>query len=243
MTDAVTRLQRERDLALRRIDELHAHHKKEIEKRDEADRKSTLIGIEVRNILVRVAQKETEHYKTQFEQAMSLVENQKLSIKMLQDELGEEAEFDAEETAQMRSVRRECEARVNRYEDRLAEITSDMQKEIDKQAQLLKKVTKERDDARKEIVESQQSARNLFNEQKRLEKSEDRLRDEVSRSNKAMDKMREEAVRLRSKVNELQHEKSDLKKQHESHLADEEEAAAERVTHLLDLQSLLDRRN
>ena len=85
--------------------------------------------------------------------------------------------------------------------------------------------SKERDDARNEIVESQQSARNLFNEQKRLEKSEDRLRDEVSRSNKAMDKMREEAVRLRSKVNELQHEKSDLKKQHESHLAEEEEQA------------------
>ena len=48
-----------------------------------------------------------------------------------------------------------------------------------------------------------------------------------------MDKMREEAVRLRSKV----------KKQHESHLAEEEEQAAERVTHLLDLRSLLDRRN
>jgi hypothetical protein len=122
VTDAVTRLQRERDLALRRIDELHAHHKKEIEKRDESDRKSTLISMEVRNDLVREAQKETAHYKSQFEHAMELVENQKLSIKMLQDELGEEAEFDAEETAQMRSVRRECEARVNRYEDRLAEI-------------------------------------------------------------------------------------------------------------------------
>ncbi len=43
----------------------------------------------------------------QFEQAMSLIETQKLSIKLLQDELGEEAEFDAEETAQMRSVCRE----------------------------------------------------------------------------------------------------------------------------------------
>ena len=39
---------------------------------------------------------------------MSLVETQKLSIKLLQDKLGEEAEFDAEETAQMRSVRHEC---------------------------------------------------------------------------------------------------------------------------------------
>ncbi len=58
-----------------------------------------------------------------------------------------EAEVDAEETAQMRSVRRECETRINRYEDRIAELRSDMQKEFDKQAYLLKKVTKERDDA------------------------------------------------------------------------------------------------
>jgi hypothetical protein len=71
----------------------------------------------------------------------------------------------------MRSVRRECETRVNNYEDRIAEFQSDMQKEIDKQAYLLKKVTKERDGARSELNESQQSARNLFNEQKRLEKS------------------------------------------------------------------------
>jgi chromosome segregation ATPase len=83
----------------------------------------------------------------------------------------------------------------------------------------------------------------LFNEQKRLEKSEDRLRDEVSRFNKAVDKMREETNRLRSKVNELQHEKSDLKNQHESHLADEEEEAVERVMVLTDLRSLLERRN
>ena len=95
----------------------------------------------------------------------------------------------------------------------------------------------------RELNESEQSARSLFNEQKRLEKSEDRLKDEVSRSNKAMYKMREEAVRLRSKVNELQHEKNDMKKQHDSHLADEEEEARERVTTLLDLRSLLERRN
>ena len=34
----------------------------------------------------------------QVRMARSLIETQKLSIKMLQDELGEEAEFDAEET-------------------------------------------------------------------------------------------------------------------------------------------------
>jgi len=66
------------------------------------------------------------------------------------------------------------------------------------------------------------------------------MKDEVSRANKAVDMMREETIRLRSKVNELQHEKSDLKKQYESHLADKEEAAAERVTVLLDLRSLLE---
>ena len=37
VTDAVTRLQRERDLALRRIDELHEHHKKELKSKADAD--------------------------------------------------------------------------------------------------------------------------------------------------------------------------------------------------------------
>ena len=105
-----------------------------------------------------------------------------------------------------------------------------MQKDIDKQVSLLKKVTRERDEARSEANESQQSARILFNEQKRLVSQMDRMKDEVSRSNKAVDKMREETIRLRSKVNELRDEKSDLQKQHESHIADEESAARERET-------------
>jgi len=57
VTDAVTRLQREGDLALRRVDELHEHYKKENQKKDEADRKATLIGMEVRNSQIRDAQK------------------------------------------------------------------------------------------------------------------------------------------------------------------------------------------
>jgi hypothetical protein len=73
----------------------------------------------------------------------------------------------------------------------MAQLQSDMQKEIDKQVYLLKKVTKERDDARSEANESQQSARSLFNEQKRIESQMDRMKDEVSRSNKAVDKMRD----------------------------------------------------
>ena len=86
-------------------------------------------------------------------------------------------------------------------------------------------ITKERDDARNEVKESQQSAMNMFNEQTRHESQIDRMKDEVSRANKAMDKMRDEMVRLRSKVNDLRDEKSDLKKEHEH------------------LRSLLDRRN
>ncbi len=71
----------------------------------------------------------------------------------------------------------------------MAQLQSDMQKEIDKQVYLLKKVTKERDDARSETNESQQSARSLFNEQKRFESQMDRMKEKVSRSNKAVDKM------------------------------------------------------
>ena len=66
----------------------------------------------------------TAQCKLQLEQAMSLIETQNLSIKLLQEELGEEAEFDAEKTAQMRSVRRECETRVNNYEDRMIQLES-----------------------------------------------------------------------------------------------------------------------
>ena len=129
MTDAVTRLQRERDLALRRIEELHDHYKKELKKTRDSDHKLAQFHKDQHQSQLREANNVTAHYKKQFEDAMSLVETQKLSIKLLQDELGEEAEFDAEETAQMRSVRRECETRVNNYEDRMVQLQSDMQKE------------------------------------------------------------------------------------------------------------------
>ncbi len=56
---------------------------------------------------------------------------------------------------------------------------------------------------RTESNESQQSAMNIFNEQKRFESQMDHMKDEVSRSNKAVDKIRDEVVRLRSKINEL----------------------------------------
>ena len=75
-----------------------------------------------------------------------------------------------------------CETRVNNYEDRMIQLESDMQKDIDKQVYLLKRVTKERNDARNEVNESQQTAMNMFNEQKRHESQIDRMKDEVSPS-------------------------------------------------------------
>jgi hypothetical protein len=67
----------------------------------------------------------TELYRQQLVRAQSLIETQKLSIKFLQDELGEEAELDSEET-QMRNIRRECETRVSQYDDRMVQLQSDM---------------------------------------------------------------------------------------------------------------------
>jgi chromosome segregation ATPase len=150
-----------------------------------------------------------------------------LSIKILQDQLGEEAEFDAEETAHMRSVRRDCEKRVNQYEDRMVQLQSDMQREIDQQVALLKKATKERNDAHDEANDAQRGAITMFNEQKHHETHKDRMKDDVHRANIAVDKMRDEAVRLRSKINDLREERSTIKKQQESRIAEEEAIAEE----------------
>ena len=97
------------------IEELHDHYKKELKKTRDDDSKLAQFYKDQHQSQIREANNVTAHYKKQFEDAMSFVE------------LGEEAEFDAEETAQMRSVRRECETRVNNYEDRMAQLQSDMQ--------------------------------------------------------------------------------------------------------------------
>ena len=107
VTEAITRLQSERDLALRRVEELHVHYKRELKSQQDDDRRMTKWNKEQHERQLSQAREETAQYKMQVKNAKSLIETQKLSIKLLQDELGEEAEFDAEETAQMRSVRRE----------------------------------------------------------------------------------------------------------------------------------------
>ena len=45
--------------------------------------------------------------------------------------LQEEDEFDAEETAHMRHVRRECKKSISQYEARMVQVQEDMQKEIE----------------------------------------------------------------------------------------------------------------
>jgi hypothetical protein len=107
------------------------HYKKELKSQDDSNQKlSQWNNDKHKNRLVQ-ANNETAQCKQQLERGLSLIETQKLSIKLLQDELVEEAEFDAKETAQMRSIRCECETRVNQYADRMALLQSDMQREID----------------------------------------------------------------------------------------------------------------
>jgi len=234
VNDVITRLQRERESALRRIDEPHVHYKKELKSR-ESD-------------FGRTADK--ERAERDFAEARPLIETQKSSIKMLQDELGEEAEFDAEETAHMRHVRRECEKRISQYESHMVQVREDMQKEIDKLAELLRRSMKDCHDLRDETSDTQRGAITMFDEQKRYESRIQRLQSDIHRANTAMDKtntamdkMRDEAVRLRSKNNDLRDERSRIKQLQEDDDAACQAILADRDSTIENLQSLLKRRN
>jgi hypothetical protein len=113
VSDAITRLQRERDLALRRIDELHAYYKRERKSLEESHARhdSTL-----NNSYIKVSG-DLEGTKQQLDQVQSLCETQSLMIKRLQVELGEDAEFDPDQDPHMRRVHREYEQRVEDYSD------------------------------------------------------------------------------------------------------------------------------
>jgi molybdopterin converting factor small subunit len=81
-------------------------------------------------------------------------------IKNLREELGDdEAEFDEEDDPNVRRVRRECKERVNQYEERMSQLSTDMQQEIDKQVELLQKAEKERDYAPSRNTEGQKCSR------------------------------------------------------------------------------------
>jgi chromosome segregation ATPase len=131
-------------------------------------------------------------------------EDQKLLIKSLQIQLGEDLEFDEEDDP------------TSSNEERLHQFDKDMQKKIDKQVELLEKAKKDLADARDEADDAQRGVITMFNEQKRYESHIQRLQSHVHRANNAVDKMRTEAVSLRSKNNDLRDERSNLKRQLET---------------------------
>jgi chromosome segregation ATPase len=153
--------------------------------------------------------------------------------------LQEEAEFDA---AHMRHLRRECEKRIIQYEARMVQVQEDMQKEIDKQVELLRRSMKECDDLRDETKDVQRGAITMFDEQKRYKSHIQRLQSDVHRANTAMDKMRDEAVRLRSKNDDLRDERSRMKQQQEDDDAGQT-VLVDRDSTIENLQSLLEIRN
>jgi hypothetical protein len=93
VSDAITRLQRERDLTLRRIDELHAYYKRERKSLEESHaRRDSSLSRDYLKV-----SGDLELTKQQLDQVQSLCETQTLMIKRLQEELGEEAEFDPDQ--------------------------------------------------------------------------------------------------------------------------------------------------
>ena len=83
----------------------------------------------------------------------------------------------------------------------------------------------------------------MFNEQKRYESYTQRLQSDVHRTNSAVEKMRTEAVGLRCKNQDLRDERANLQRQLDNAEADNHRAMEERDSTILDLRSLLERRN
>ena len=155
MSDAITRLQRERDLAFRRIDEsMEKSHAR-------CDSSINSCHLKVSGDLGVT--------KQHLDQVKSLCDTQNLMIKRLQEELGEEAEFDPDEDLHVRRVRREYEQRVEDYEERIRQLESEQREDDDKQAKDIERMRRERNMAQDEAAEAQREKMTLFNEQKRCE--------------------------------------------------------------------------
>jgi hypothetical protein len=183
--EAITRLQRERDLALRRIDELNTHYKRELQAKDDQRRASDMRSTDFYRRDLQRATDQTAQCQQQIEVAKGLIETQKLSIKLLEEELGEEAEFDQDESPQMRSVRRECDRRVEEQQERIYQLQSDLDAAIATKDALLEKSIKDLKDARDDADDAQRGAITMFNEQKRHESHIERMTDEVHRAKAA----------------------------------------------------------
>ncbi len=230
MSDAITRLQRERDLALRRIDELHAYYKRE--RKSHARRDSSL------NRDYLKASGDLEITQRHLDQVESLCETQTLMIKRLQEELGY-----PDQDPYVQRVHREYEQRVEDYEDRIRQLESELQEDDDKQAKEIQRWRRERNMARDEAAEAQREKITLFNEQKRCESQVQRLGSEVQRANQVMDKMRTEAVNMRSKLADLREERSNLQRQLKTTAAESKAALRQRESSIVNLRSQLDHRN
>ena len=170
VSDAIERLQRERDLALRRNEELHAHHKKEMQAASEShERRTSTLNRDYIQI-----SGDLELARRQLDQVQSLCDTQNLMIKRLQEQLGEEAEFEPDMDPHVRRVHLDYEGRIEDYEERIRQLESEMQEDEDEQSKAIEKLRRERTLASSEI----------------------------SRTNQAMDKMRTEQVAMRSKNTE-----------------------------------------
>ena len=172
--------------------------------------------------------------KRQLDRVQSLCETQSLMIKRLQEELGEDAEYDPDDDPHVRRVRREYEQLVEDYEERIRQLESEQREDDDEQVERMRS---ERNRARNEAAEAREKM-TLFNEQKRCKSQVQRLSSEVHRANQAMDKMRTEAVSMRSKLNDLRDERSSLKRRLETAGAEGQSALEERDASIANLRSL-----
>ena len=163
-------------------------------------------------------------------------------IKRLQEQLGEEAEFEPDMDPHVRRVHLDYEGRIADYEERIRQLESEMQEDEDEQSKAIEKLRRERTLARDEAAEAQREKLALFDEQKRLESQVQRLSSEISRTNQAMDKMRAEQVAMRSKNTDLRDAYASLKRKLETDAAASHTALEERDTSIAHLRSLLDRR-
>ena len=142
---AITRLRRER------IEELHAHYKKELLSKEESH---TRRDSSINSRYLKVTG-DLEATKQHLDQVKSLCDTQNLMIKRLQEELDEEAELDPDKDPHVRRVRREYEQRIKDYEERIRQLESERREDHDEQTKEVERMRRERNIAREEATEAQ----------------------------------------------------------------------------------------
>ena len=128
------------------------HYKKEIQATAEshARREST-----INRDYLKVSG-DLEVTQRQLDQVQSLCDTQNLMIKRLQEQLGEEVEFDPDMDPLVRRVHRDYEERIEVYEERIRQLKSKMQEDDDEQSKAIEKLR--RDSARNWLSSTNRSA-------------------------------------------------------------------------------------